>query len=578
MNYNTKAQPTKRCAIYTRKSSEEGLEQSFNSLHAQREACESYASSQRHESWEILTTLYDDGGFSGGNMERPGLSQLLGDIKHGVVDVVIVYKVDRLSRSLSDFVRMVDMFEHHGVSFVSVTQQFNTSTSMGRLTLNVLLSFAQFEREVTGERIRDKITASKKKGLWMGGVVPLGYDVKDRCLVKNTKEAKTVQYIYQQYVKLGCVRKLKAELDAVGVVSKQRASNNGRKGAKSFSRGALYTVLRNPVYIGKISHKGNLYEGKHQPIIEQDLWESVQQRLQRNRVKSITRATAKHPSLLSGLLFDDNGNVMSPTHTSKRNRRYRYYVSQAVLLFREQEAGSVARISAKAIEEAVSNAITRLFNNSLELMDALGSPDWSIVQRESLLAKAGEIAKKWSGWATYEQAKALRGWVDQIIVGRKKIVIHFSKPGLLNSLIPEIRPSKNVLDKKQEFEISIHVNYKRCGIESKLIIPSENPSNAHPHSVKAIQEALSKALNWNQSLLSGAVSSMAELAAQENVTQRYIAHLLKLAFLSPGIMEAITKGKIPSDLTLGKLKNGIPLDWKEQAYKFGFPEACSRIQ
>ena len=248
------------CAIYTRKSSEEGLEQSFNSLQAQREACEAYVLSQKHEGWQVLPTLYDDGGFSGGNMERPGLKQLLADISSGRVSTVVVYKVDRLTRSLTDFARIVETFDARGVSFVSVTQQFNTTTSMGRLTLNVLLSFAQFEREVTGERIRDKVAASKKKGMWMGGNIPLGYDLKDRNLIINSQEAAQVRLIFREYVRLGSVFELYEWLKDKGIRSKVRTASTGRKlGGSVLSRGTLYHLLSNPLYIGKIAHKGKIY-------------------------------------------------------------------------------------------------------------------------------------------------------------------------------------------------------------------------------------------------------------------------------------------------------------------------------
>jgi site-specific DNA recombinase len=263
-----------RCAIYTRKSSEEGLEQDFNSLHAQREACEAYIRSQQGEGWRLRKTAYNDGGLSGATMERPALKQLLADIEEGLVDVVVVYKVDRLTRSLSDFARMVEIFDGHQVSFVAVTQQFNTTTSMGRLTLNVLLSFAQFEREVTGERIRDKIAASKRKGMWMGGLVPLGYEVRDRQLVMVESEAATVKHIFRRYCELGSVRLLKEDLDRDGLRSKLRIARNGsRSGEKSFSRGALYTLLRNPIYVGEIRHKGARYPGQHHPIVERSIWD-----------------------------------------------------------------------------------------------------------------------------------------------------------------------------------------------------------------------------------------------------------------------------------------------------------------
>jgi len=272
--------PVRRCAVYTRKSSEEGLEQDFNSLQAQREACEAFIRSQAGEGWRLSKTHYDDGGLSGGTMERPALQQLLEDIRNGQVDVVVVYKVDRLTRSLADFAKMVELFDANGVSFVAVTQQFNTTTSMGRLTLNVLLSFAQFEREVTGERIRDKIAASKRKGIWMGGTVPLGYDVDDRRLVITQAEAEVVRQIYQRYLELGSVRLLKQELDQLGVASKVRLSRKGTEsGGKNFSRGALYELLSNPVYIGEIRHKQERHPGQHEPILERATWEQVQQRL-----------------------------------------------------------------------------------------------------------------------------------------------------------------------------------------------------------------------------------------------------------------------------------------------------------
>ena len=270
----------RRCAVYTRKSSEEGLEQDFNSLHAQREACEAFIKSQQGEGWKLVKTAYDDGGVSGGTMERPALQRLLEDIRHGLIDAVVVYKVDRLTRSLADFAKMVEVFDAQGVSFVAVTQQFNTTTSMGRLTLNVLLSFAQFEREVTGERIRDKIAASKRKGIWMGGCPSIGYDVCDRRLVVNQAEATTVRQIYHRYLEVGSVPKLKKDLDRDGVVSKIRVSRKGiRSGGRSFSRGALYELLSNPIYIGEIRHKQERYPGQHEAILERELWEKVQQRL-----------------------------------------------------------------------------------------------------------------------------------------------------------------------------------------------------------------------------------------------------------------------------------------------------------
>jgi site-specific DNA recombinase len=302
-----------RCAVYTRKSSEHGLEQDFNSLDAQREAGEAYIKSQAHEGWKLIKTHYDDGGLSGGTLERPALQLLLTDIRARKIDVVVVYKVDRLTRSLADFAKLVELFEAHGVSFVSVTQQFNTTTSMGRLTLNVLLSFAQFEREVAGERIRDKFAASRRRGMWMGGTIPLGYDVKDRKLVVNRREAETVRLIFQRYLALGCVSKLRAELDRRGVRSKQRTLMSGQVlGGCSFGRGALYHLLRNRIYRGKVLHKGVTYPGEHQAIVNEELWNAVQAKLS-GHVQRQRRTRIESGALLSGLIFDDHSNRMTPT-------------------------------------------------------------------------------------------------------------------------------------------------------------------------------------------------------------------------------------------------------------------------
>src|SRR5437763_3506036 len=317
-----------RCAIYTRKSSEEGLEQDFNSLHAQREACDEYIKSQRDEGWTPLPTLYDDGGYSGGSTERPALKRLLTDIQSGLIDVVVVYKVYRLTRSLADFAKIVEIFDAAGVSFVSVTQQFNTTTSMGRLTLNVLLSFAQFEREVTGERIRDKIAASKQKGMWMGGWVPIGYDRKDRTLTINETEAVTVRTIFDLFLKLKKVQRVQAELARLNLRTKPYATPRGRAvGGLSFARGHIYKILSNPLYIGKIEHKGVRYPGQHPPLVDAAVWDAVRAQLAANHHENRTRTNAKSKSLLAGLIYDDVGNRLVSSHATKNGKRYRYYVT-----------------------------------------------------------------------------------------------------------------------------------------------------------------------------------------------------------------------------------------------------------
>src|SRR5438034_4652516 len=339
---------------YTRKSSEEGREPEFNSLQAQSEACEAYIRSQRHEGWGLARTRYDDGGFSGGNIERPALQRLLADIQGGRIDIIIVYKVDRLTRSLADFARLVEIFDAQGVSFVSVTQQFNTTSSMGRLTLNVLQSFAQFEREVTGERIRDKIVASKKKGMWMGGNVPLGYDAHERTLIVNPAEAETVRRIIALYRELGCVRRVKEEADRLGLRTKRSTTANGtERGGKSFSRGHIYTLLSNSIYIGGIAHKGQLYPGQHPALIDAETWAAVRDELATNARDHRRKANAAEPSLLAGLLVDGRGDRLTPSHTVKKGRRYRYYVSAALITETGTDRAQGWRLPAQEIEDAV---------------------------------------------------------------------------------------------------------------------------------------------------------------------------------------------------------------------------------
>src|SRR6202048_4428753 len=358
-----------RCAIYTRKSSEEGLEQDFNSLHAQRESCDAYIKSQRHEGWTPLPSLYDDGGYSGGSTERPALKRLLADIQSHLIDVVVVYKVDRLTRSLADFAKIVEIFDAAGVSFVSVTQQFNTTTSMGRLTLNVLLSFAQFEREVTGERLRDKIAASKQKGMWMGGWVPIGYDRKDRTLTINETEALTVRAIFDLFLKLKNVQRVQAELRRLNLTTKPYATPRGRAvGGLSFARGHIYKILSNPLYIGEIEHRGVRYPGQHPPLIDGATWDAVQAQLAANHHANRTRTNARSKSLLAGLLYDDTGNRLVSSHATKNGKRYLYYIT-AQGAGRSVAAASVPRLRLPAamIDEVVLTKLQSFLTDKAQI-------------------------------------------------------------------------------------------------------------------------------------------------------------------------------------------------------------------
>jgi site-specific DNA recombinase len=351
-----------RGAIYTRVSTEQGLEQDFNSLDAQREACEAYIKSQAHEGWRLVRDRYDDGGFSGGSMERPALKKLLIDVQARRIDVIVVYKVDRLTRSLADFAKLVETFDAHGVSFVSVTQSFNTTTSMGRLTLNVLLSFAQFEREVTGERIRDKIAASKKKGMWMGGVVPLGYRVEDRALHIVEDHAEIVRSLFRRYLEAGSVVCLKQQLDAEDLRLPVRIDGGGRStGGGLVSRGHIYKILSNPIYVGRIAHKGQVHAGQHPPLVTQDLWDEVRQRLSDHLGAARTKRTRQSSgALLTSKLYDDSGNRMSPTWSRKGSKRWRYYLSQTALPGDKSKTASIPRVPATDVEKLVAKAVSQL--------------------------------------------------------------------------------------------------------------------------------------------------------------------------------------------------------------------------
>lgn len=363
--------PIRHCAVYTRKSTEEGLEQEFNTLDAQREGCLAYITSQKAEGWVALPDHYDDGGFSGGNMDRPALKRLIEDIKVGKVNIVVVYKIDRLTRALMDFSKLVEVFDQYGMTFVSITQSFNTTTSMGRLTLNVLLSFAQFEREVIGERVRDKIAASKKKGMWMGGNIPIGYQRVNKQLVPNPEEVSLVSMLFERYLALGCVRRLCLELREKGITSRIWTSGKGHvRGNTPYSRGALYAILSNPVYIGKIRHKDKVYDGMHESIVPQELWQQVQTKLVAS-AQEHTQSRRNGAHLLTNVFYDEEGTRYTPTHTNKKGRRYRYYISQNLLQYRNHPKGLQARLPADEIEELVRKSILRFLGQPDRLTDVL---------------------------------------------------------------------------------------------------------------------------------------------------------------------------------------------------------------
>ncbi|MEC8582703.1 MAG: recombinase family protein [Pseudomonadota bacterium] len=411
-----------RCAVYTRKSSEEGLEQEFNSLHAQREACEAYIASQRSEGWVALREQYDDGGVSGGTLERPGLKALMHDIEDGLVDVVVVYKIDRLSRSLADFAKLVEVFDRTGVTFVSVTQQFNTTTSMGRLTLNILLSFAQFEREVTAERIRDKVAASRKKGIWMGGVPPYGYRVENRKLLIDPERAEHVRWMFARFVEIGSATELARQIDQRGLLTP-----NGNRMDKKY----LYRVLNNRAYIGEAVHKGESYPGEHDAIIDRETWDKVHTILQESPRKRAANTRAETPALLKGLIYGPDGAAFSPTHTKKRGRLYRYYVSQTIL---KHGAGScpIGRVPAAEIETAVIDQVRAVFRQPEIIAcawDAAKGHCRDITLNEARMALQ-QFDPLWDELFPAEQARIIALAVERVDIGTDAINVRMRVDGL----------------------------------------------------------------------------------------------------------------------------------------------------
>jgi site-specific DNA recombinase len=559
---------TVRCAIYTRKSSEEGLEQEFNSLQAQREACEAFIASQRHEGWVCLRAGYDDGGFSGATIDRPALQRLLADITAGRVDTIVVYKIDRLTRSLADFAKIVEILDARGASFVSVTQQFNTTTSMGRLTLNILLSFAQFEREVIGERIRDKIAASKRKGMWMGGIPPLGYRAQGGKLFVIESEAEIVRMIFRRYAALGSVRLLKEELEARGIKSKTWTSASGHLiGGKPFSRGALYLMLQNRLYRGEIVHKGQCHPGEHTPIFDQRLWDAVQAQLATNTAERNSGRRTPQPSLLAGILFDGDGNRMTPTHAAKKGARYRYYVSRPLITDDQTDGSANRRIPAGEIEQTVTSRMQQWFVDPGSVYQAIRLADPSTHRR--LIARAGEIGKSWSELPATRQRAFLTALIERVDIGSDRIDIHF-RPTRLGMLLDiAATPLPSATDETQI--LSVPIELRRSGREIKMLIEgTDRFATAKPDA--RLIKLLIRARRFNTALAGRDGVAFSELAKQEGVSPSYFTRLLRLSYLAPDLTQAILDGRQPRDLTADKLlaHSRLPLTWHEQRTALGF--------
>jgi site-specific DNA recombinase len=573
-----------RCAIYTRKSSEEGLEQSFNSLDAQREACEAFIASQRHEGWRALPARYDDGGYSGATLDRPAIQTLLQDIEANKVDTIVVYKVDRLTRSLADFAKIVEALDARGVSFVLVTPQFNTTTSMGRLTLNILLSFAQFEREVTGERIRDKIAASKRKGMWMGGTVPLGYDVKERKLIVNPEEAKLVVRLFHLYLKLGCVSKLKAWLDQEGIKSKERISAAGnRSGGTSYSRGALYDILQNRIYLGEIHHRGVNHPGEHAAILPRELWTRAQAQLKNNSQARRNGLKANSPSMLVDLLRDADGSRFTPSHTLKNGRRYRYYVCQAPGDKGEPTSKPV-RLPAHDVEGQVALRLQSFLQSGREIMDELNLQEASPTRTQQIMAAAAKQFDQLRLGSSAVVRDFVRKVVQRVVVHPDRIEVEVGKQELCAVLTGDRLASTNRPQTERRepapgdvIRLAVEARLKRCGGEMRLVLPSDHDRWAPSHFVSSLLKVLARARTWHEWIVAGEISGKRAIAQRLRLSERYVSRVLECAFLAPDIVESILNGHQPHDLTFAELTRGLPMSWIEQRKQLGFPRQSRTV-
>jgi site-specific DNA recombinase len=529
-----------RCAIYTRKSTEYNLELAFNSLDAQREACEAYIKSQAHEGWRLIPIRYDDGAFSGASLDRPALHQLLTDVRSGKIEIVLVYKVDRLTRSLADFAQLIELFDAHGVSFVSVTQSFNTSSSMGRLTLNVLLSFAQFERELIGERVRDKIAASKRKGIWVGGPVPLGYAAVDKKILVVPAEADAVRTIFARYLELGSVRLLAQDLDRQGIRSKPRRLSTGRTiGGGRFGVGALAHLLKNRFYIGEVVYRAEIHRGEHEPILDPARFEAVQAKLAAQALARRCRLRGS-PAILSGRLFDDRGNRMSPAHTNKGGARYRYYVSQAVLQRKPLAAGAIARVPAHEIEVLISAALRR--HLQANGTDALGG-DRELVERH----------------------------IERITLSRKHIHLLLRQIGNAAVQADADENASRPVSEQRHGTVNVTIPWtstRQAAVKGIIHVPAHNTPMA-PSRRDALLMAIAKARNWADELAHGRLGSFAVLAGREGKVERHIRLLVPLAFLSPRIVSRLLDGTAPARLTITALARALPWSWAEQERRLG---------
>jgi site-specific DNA recombinase len=526
-----------RCAIYTRVSTEHGLDQDFNSLDAQYEAASAYIKSQAHAGWTLIRSRYDDGGYSGGSTDRPDLQKLLDDIRSRKIDVIVVYKVDRLTRSLADFAKLVELFDAHGVSFVSVTQQFNTTTSMGRLTLNVLLSFAQFEREVTSERIRDKIAASKRKGIWVGGTLPLGYEMKDGKIAIIEEETELVRSIFRRYLELGGVNELLRDLRDRNIRTKtRRLSTGATRGGIPFGRGALYYVLSNHFYIGEVKYKNEILPGEQPPIMDRSLFEAVRQKsLAQWSHRTVLRNKSDH--LLAGLLFDDAGYRLIPTHATKAGIRFRYYVSTPFLHgeAKTTSAGSISRVPATDIEDVVKKSLKEHF---------AAKKDGS-ASSAACLNDRGDLAELVAG----------------IVVQRDRLIIRLKSDS-----------ADEASDRPDDRSLTIPWHKPPSKRSRQILLPhNASRGDVRPEQFERrarLVSAIARGRRWLDDVVSGRVTNVTELCAREGCSVPQVNMTISLAFLAPNLVKAAVEGRLPRGIGIERLRDP-PTEWRRQFEALG---------
>jgi len=553
-----------RCAIYTRKSTEDGLEQEYNSLDAQYDACTAYALSQRHEGWTVIKDRYDDGGFSGGTLERPGLKRLLADIEAGKVDIILLYKIDRLTRSLSDFAKIVEVLDRKGASFVSITQSFNTTSSMGRLTLNMLLSFAQFEREVTGERIRDKIYASKRKGIWMGGPVPLGYDVFDRKLVVNQAEAEQVRQIMQLYLKVGSVPELVDVLAKNGSHTKiQQRKDGGTRGGCHFKRGNLYHLLSNRIYRGMTVHKGEAFEGEHEAIVAKELWDQVQVKLAKQGQGGSSRKVSARTGVLAGLIYNAEGTPLVLTHTQKGNRRFHYYANRYEAL-----GDSVAsRVNARDIEDIVVGQLSQTLALGIQVQSVLLDGTYTADQLHNVISRCRQLADELSAAKYIRKQAIIRTVVNQVDLHKDRVVIKIDNRSLLNVIGAEgsIQPSSS------DLIVELEAIRLRRGKALRLIIPATLAGDSMSLRDDKLVALIAESRAIMAQIATNPDKSVPTLAAEQGRCRVRMMNVAKLVCLDPYIVTAIVEGRQPLNLSPSKLlATDLPLAWPEQRRVLGF--------